>query len=65
MRPLDFLRRRLRWGCFGGQRGFGDGGAVSSGSVGQLDAQGGQGQGLSTSVVRHDGGSFLSTHQMG
>ena len=52
MRPLDFLGWwLLRY--FGGRGGFGKGRAVCSGGVGQLYAQGGEGQGLATCVVRH------------
>ena len=52
MRPLYSLRR---WWLrrFRGRRGFGNRRAVSSGGVGQLYAQGWEGQGLATSVVGH------------
>lgn len=52
MRPLDFLRWWLLRDI-GGRRGFGNRRAVSSGGVGQLYAQGWEGQRLPTSVVGH------------
>ena len=44
----------MRWGWFLlGGGGLGDGRAVSSGGVGQLDTQGRQREGLPTGIVRH------------
>lgn len=53
MRALYFFRWWLLW-CFCDRRGFCDRGAVSSGGVGQLYSQRWKGQGLATSIVRHD-----------